>query len=690
MGVSRAHARDIRVGIGERAFRVTVFASVILGLADNAYKSIHDTPYGGRTWAALSEEVVAESASAETDRGKRITVKQSKEMRSKFRSTIHMAAFFLADRHCRSLAVMIGDLERPLLEACKRHAEACTSPWGSRVWYIKQCIGDVTHVKEMAQMLCNRLALSGWGFQLGWGALQLPADVMRDNDAKAAAAVLIMRKVAALELVSTSMFMWRPPYCFAGLLSDDADVRHTCTERLKLIYAALEVLETSSSTGSWTRRFLNDLHWPRSTIIREIFIGLAESKWSTPGDIKTMLTCIFSGHGCSKIVEEAFRVVVQHTPASGKMNRMSRVATLMSSSLLAEYAQKEVQPLQSAGTETQVSEADMKDKETWSVPAYNLTGVATAFLVDSIDSLEGMENHWLNVVMPEATVIWNEEVRPEQGWFVLGTCTWCVFAVPVKPKKRSEEYWFDLILGEQFYPRMLHIKSLEHWKVCNVIARVPVESASTSGVSFKLNGAKTGLLIAAARDGFSKMTDDRLPATVGDKLVALIRHVLPKVSEEEVTEILAKRGVKSTARISVCLPEMEAMLVEGASAEEVEEIRKAVDDEHQERAKRAAAKPKAKAKAKARAPKPLGLSTAGFHTETLKRFLPEVPGCAITEEKHWHTRLKATYPVQSPPYSKSCSFVHSAGKVEAAKVVLAWVWKHHTDAIGAVCPWQLE
>eukprot|EP00971_Amphidinium_carterae_P347364 6489322-Amphidinium_carterae.1 len=270
-----------------------------------------------------------------------------------------------------------------------------------------------------------------------------------------------------------------------------------------------------------------------------------------------------------------------------------------------------------------------KDKETWSVAAHNLTGAATAFLVDSIDNLEGMENHWLNVAVPEGAVIWNEEIRPEQGWFVLGTCTWCVFALPVKPKKRSEEYWFDLILGDGFYPRMLHIKSLEHWKVCSVTPRVPVEQASTSGVSFKMNGAKTGLLIAAARDGFSKMTDVYLgnlwsmlgmdapqPPTVGDKLVALIRHVLPKVSEEEVTEILAKRGVKSTARISVCLPELEAMLVEGASAEEVGEIRKAVDDEHQERAKRAAAKPKAKAKKAAQAPKPLGLSTAGFDSET--------------------------------------------------------------------------
>eukprot|EP00971_Amphidinium_carterae_P053755 1058577-Amphidinium_carterae.2 len=35
---------------------LVVFAAVILGLVDNMYKSIFDTPYGGRTWAALSQE----------------------------------------------------------------------------------------------------------------------------------------------------------------------------------------------------------------------------------------------------------------------------------------------------------------------------------------------------------------------------------------------------------------------------------------------------------------------------------------------------------------------------------------------------------------------------------------------------------------------------------------------------------
>eukprot|EP00971_Amphidinium_carterae_P308642 6133334-Amphidinium_carterae.1 len=108
-----------------------------------------------------------------------------------------------------------------------------------------------------------------------------------------------------------------------------------------------------------------------------------------------------------------------------------------------------------------------------------------------------------------------------------------------------------------------------------------------------------------------------------------------------------------------------------------------------ERARLAAAKPKKQAKKQARAPKPLGLSADGFDTEALRKFLPEVPGCKVTEEKHWHTRLKATYPVQHPPYSKSCSFVSSASKLEAAKVVLTWVWKHHTDATGVACPWQL-
>eukprot|EP00971_Amphidinium_carterae_P352439 6492597-Amphidinium_carterae.2 len=308
--------------------------------------------------------LVDAGAAGNPESEERQTVKQSKEVtdkvRSRFKSTIHMAAFFLSDRHCRAVAVMMGDLEYPLLQASKRHAEACTTPWGSRDWYVKQSVGDVQHVREMAQMLTNRLSLGAWGFQLGWGALQLPVDVMQDNDAKAAAAVLIMRKVASLELITTAMFMWRPPYCLAGLLSAESAKREACTERIKLIFHALEVLETSSGSGDWSRRFLSDLHWPRSTVIRELLIGLAESRWSVPEDVRNMLDAIFSGHGCSKVVEEAFKVVVQHTPASGQMSRMSRMATLMSSGLLSEYGQKEVEAVSIAPKVEAVTESSMK------------------------------------------------------------------------------------------------------------------------------------------------------------------------------------------------------------------------------------------------------------------------------------------------------------------------------------------
>eukprot|EP00971_Amphidinium_carterae_P053754 1058577-Amphidinium_carterae.1 len=312
----------------------------------------------------MSCRIVDAGADGEGDAATRVTVKQSKEqtdkIRSRFKSTVHMAAFFLADRHCRALAVMMGELEQPVLQASKRHALACQTPWGSREWYIKQCYGDTQHVREMVQLLCNRLVLPSWGFQLGWGALNLPEDVRKENDSKSAAALLIMRKVSALELVTCSMLMWRPPYCFAGLLSSDPHVQEVCTQRLKEIYKALEMLETTSRAGEWTRRFLQDLHWPRSTIIRELFIAMSESQWIMPADAKHMIMSIFSGHGCSKQVEEAFKVVVQHTPASGKMNRMTRLATVMNSSLLSEYGQRELEPLPSQPKPTPLSEDSMK------------------------------------------------------------------------------------------------------------------------------------------------------------------------------------------------------------------------------------------------------------------------------------------------------------------------------------------
>eukprot|EP00971_Amphidinium_carterae_P352440 6492597-Amphidinium_carterae.3 len=53
---ARWHNYAFRSSFLKNKSSLVVFASVILGLADNVYKSIYDTPYGGRTWAALSQE----------------------------------------------------------------------------------------------------------------------------------------------------------------------------------------------------------------------------------------------------------------------------------------------------------------------------------------------------------------------------------------------------------------------------------------------------------------------------------------------------------------------------------------------------------------------------------------------------------------------------------------------------------
>ena len=329
----------------------------------------------------------------------------------------------------------------------------------------------------------------------------------------------------------------------------------------------------------------------------------------------------------------------------------------------------------------------------------------TWFLLQSIDNLDAMELRWLNLLPLGSTVLWHEDTPREELWYVLGTCMWGLAVAKVRYVKEHDGLCFGFPATNVEH-RMLQIRTLESWRVYHTKARPPLQCRQLPALEFLKVGKPESLLKASASGGFRKLTDSHLgalcdyigvegakPKTVGGKVTALLQHIFPKIAPDEIDEIIAKRkGVKKSNH-TVYLPSMENVLLEGMSAEDASELRKeASEQKKQTRGLASSSGTSASETARKNVRQKAVPLKDGVpvYLPDLQALLPKVPGCTASFETSWHHRVKAYYPVQTPPYSHSASYRDDRSMKEACIEVLHWVWKHHESSTGAVCPWRLE
>jgi hypothetical protein len=99
----------------------------------------------------------------------------------------------------------------------------------------------------------------------------------------------------------------------------------------------------------------------------------------------------------------------------------------------------------------------------------------------------------------------------------------------------------------------------------------------------------------------------------------------------------------------------------------------------------AAAKAKPLAKKKP-APK---LKGAVFRSEDINAYLPKMIGCYTSIETVWHHRVRIFYPTAAPPGYKESTFEKAGSQRQAVLMCVRWAWAQHTEATGAICPYDL-
>ena len=304
------------------------------------------------------------ATSSDVVESKHQNVKQAQEelgkAREKFSNTLHLCTFFLSDDHCRSLLLVLTHVEEFLRQEYLCQIDMCQTVRGALEWHILQSKGRLGYLGDMLASLGNVAVLRRLGFDMHRDTSKLPELHIQQQFELADALMTLMRHMYSLEYFTQQLWAFRPPYCW---LSSDPDVVEGGKTFARSLFDALEKAESQTVEGSWMSQFLDDLHCPRSTIVREILISLHECEYVVADDIRDILRGIFHSHPSSRIIAEAFKGLSdagRHS-ASGNQNRLSRYETLVQSSLLEEYGQPSLGPPWGVGSsEKLIDEKDLK------------------------------------------------------------------------------------------------------------------------------------------------------------------------------------------------------------------------------------------------------------------------------------------------------------------------------------------
>ena len=248
---------------------------------------------------------------------------------------------FLSRRYNRNLCVILGGVEDPIRCEYERFVSEFATPRGALEYHCK--LAQETYIQDYVNKVVGVIykieELQRWGFRATADKHLHPLDVQEQTDL-AETAMDLVRHMWTQECWTCLLFSERPHYCLASLLSPDASIVKAALAKLQRLFEVLSAAESQASHGSWLEQFLNMLLWPRSTVVREVLVGLHECHWQrVPQDISDLLEHVFKGPGSSRVVELAFKTV---TDAPGNsMSRLSRWKTLMCARLLEGVGQKE-------------------------------------------------------------------------------------------------------------------------------------------------------------------------------------------------------------------------------------------------------------------------------------------------------------------------------------------------------------
>lgn len=334
---------------------------------------------------------------------------------------------------------------------------------------------------------------------------------------------------------------------------------------------------------------------------------------------------------------------------------------------------------------------------------------------------DALDRVWMSLLVEPGTVVVVKD-RPKNAFFVLSVCEWGCIVWPMHQYHIGGTLYFGFENGRasRVAWEVLAVTRSGDMRVVQTqpawFAKYSSANPGTSNRGMLLQGEvpAISLLSHAARFAFRQLTVPRLKMLLRDLIpdfatpfpqrehelvVALLRKVVPGISEDDIKSRMAFRGkvLNATEQKSELLSEEALKLGKSLIG----------DDEYESRFEKPATKAQRVASSSFASAAPAGSGPAGQvasatrrpglpadvseSATVAKRFAP--PGCLLHLEGKWHDRWRVNMPHKPvPPKSHSRSFGGTTGvsSREALVAVLAWSWEQHQHMIGAVCPFALD
>jgi hypothetical protein len=526
---------------------------------------------------------------------------------------------------------------------------------GALLWWRQMAKGNFDYIYQVMSRLQDPLLMLNMGMhhdQSGPATFTL-TDVEQESIAHCV--MTLVANVLAREIMFMCWFHMYLPGRFFALTSESpeevASAQAFCKEAWDDLLAAEKFALDNAKTGE----FLKSLLWPHSTWAREILIGLRESGFDKPpADI--MAEMMDAAHGCtgSKDVEDLFNYLrrLMKSNLHGHMGRPAQWHACVNSNILEEAGKRQVQlkPCDQVcgrpGVHPSAFRASACEfslggdalhtylgKKTWPSPNpenYSLLPLAHHALHTLAGRLEDLSVLWLSLLLPPMSIIFRgSELLGNTCYWVLASTTHGSLVWHAELHMVGGTSWVKLAAPGAGQPwSMLHVTDPFEWYVVHCKSSSPSRvRTGMEGEDIRLGMAGFALEVidespvpclkyCARTECFQRFTVPQLqqlltlanvtivgarPKLEADVVIALVTHLLPDATEEELKKIYALRGkMKQPVIETIITSELAALVEDAVVPEDMEAMEKEVLVKHS--AKGVRKKPPAEKKQKDRVP----------------------------------------------------------------------------------------
>ena len=577
---------------------------------------------------------------------------------------------------------------------------------------------------------------------------------------------------AAGHAVARMMTFEAPPVLFIGLTDDDDEFSRECLARLRNLWSALEKLEAVIHSNEKAARFHQTLLWPWEHWAREMFLALYECDFAEcPQWMRAELMQFSQAHFSTVLVENLANATrrLNKESSSGKFcsksvwqsctfgstvctdfdrptNKPSDAARNMARCLPKRLFKFESKSCSIPSDKLRGLTAEVPQYPIASPDVVKSVGLATRLLLETGGSWNSIKHAWKSLLLTPGTLVSH---RVKKGIFLVlttsrhGFTAWrCRVVVEGQHKyvyfgrKNDHNAIFDWI------------EKPRDWKMALLTIATPSETEHErarhcSSLRVMWAGKGHSVLHEAALRGFKALTvqdmsnlftelavpyKGRRPSSEVALATALMRHLVPGISESAVNSALLARGRDVTP---TRLANDEAVILKHGSmlttvAEELED--EDMLDEIRRLKERALAEqrriekknveihgtvpvggidpagaassssaggvgpvavggsgPAAAARQQPLANTYIAPKDSGYSVQEARAWAPS--GCRLTKESKWHFRWRAEAPYLGGIKSKSFGPA-GLSDYDAMVWILTLAWDARRRVHGDACPWN--